>query len=93
MRALKDDPNMDAQYRILRTQGYSDPPRASSREYGKIASLNRVSWSIAFQNHSHITSQAMGFLQRVSQAYQGAMGNPSRGMLKKRKMRAVVRDL
>ncbi|KAF9152970.1 hypothetical protein BG015_004367 [Linnemannia schmuckeri] len=92
MRALKDDPAMGAQYRILRKQGYSDPPKASPREYGKIASLNRISWSIAFQNQSHMTTQAMGFLQRVSQAYQGAMGNPSRGMLKKRKMRAVVRE-
>ncbi|KAG0301285.1 hypothetical protein BGZ97_002839 [Linnemannia gamsii] len=92
MRALRDDPNMVAQYRILRKQGYSDPPKASPREYGKIASLNRISWSIAFQNQSHMTTQAMGFLQRVSQAYQGAMGNPSRGMLKKRKMRAVVRE-
>ncbi|KAG0289209.1 hypothetical protein BGZ96_007185 [Linnemannia gamsii] len=93
MRALKDDPTMVAQYRILRKQGYSDPPKASPREYGKIASLNRVSWSIAFQNQSHMTTQAMGFLQRVSQAYQGAMGNPSRGMLRKRKIRAVVRHL
>ncbi|KAG0380942.1 hypothetical protein BGX24_002624 [Mortierella sp. AD032] len=92
MRALKDDPDMGAQYRILRKQGYSDPPRTSPREYGKIASLNRISWSIAFQNQRHMTTQAMGFLQRVSQAYQGAMGNPSRGMLKKRKMRAIVRE-
>lgn len=92
MRALKDDPNMAAQYRTLRKQGYSDPPKASPREYGKIASLNRISWSIAFQNQSHMTTQAMGFLQRVSQAYQGAMGHPSRGMLKKRKMRAVIRE-
>ncbi|KAG0257380.1 hypothetical protein BGZ95_005252 [Linnemannia exigua] len=73
-------------------QGYSDPPRTSSREYGKIASLNRISWSIALQNQRHMTTQAMGFLQRVSQAYHGAMGNPSRGMLKKRKMRAFVRE-
>ncbi|KAF9902247.1 hypothetical protein EC991_005157 [Linnemannia zychae] len=92
MRALKDDPSMETQYQILRKQGYTDPPRASTREYGKIASLNRISWSIAYQNQNHMTTQAMGFLQRVSQAYQGAMGNPSRGMLKKRKVRAVVRE-
>ncbi|KAF9122365.1 hypothetical protein BGW39_009790 [Mortierella sp. 14UC] len=92
MRALKDDPSMGAQYRILCKQGYNDPPKASPREYGKIASLNRISWSIAYQNQSHMTTQAMGFLQRVSQAYQGAMGSPSRGMLKKRKLRAVVRE-
>ncbi|KAF8947054.1 hypothetical protein BGZ47_010396 [Haplosporangium gracile] len=92
MRALKDDPAMEAQYRILCKQGYSDPPKASPREYGKIASLNRISWSIAFQNQAHMTTQAVGFLQRVSQAYQGAMGHPSRGMLKKRKMRDVIRE-
>jgi hypothetical protein len=81
---------MRTQYRILYDQGYNDPPKVSLREYGKIASLNIISWSIAYQNQSHMTTQAMGFLQRVSQAYRGAMGNPSRGMLKKRKMRTVV---
>ncbi|KAG0211301.1 hypothetical protein BGX33_004399 [Mortierella sp. NVP41] len=92
MRALKDDVHMGAQYRALCKQGYSDPPKTSPREYGKIASLNRISWSIAYQNQRHMSTQAMGFLQRASQAYQGAMGQPSRGMLKKRKMRAVARQ-
>ncbi|KAF9930040.1 hypothetical protein FBU30_000953 [Linnemannia zychae] len=92
MRALKDDPTMDEQYRILCKQGYSDPPKSSTREYGKIASLNRISWMIAYQNQGHMATQALGFLQRASQAYQGAMGQPSRGMLKKRKMRAIFHE-